>query len=82
LARLQLGRDLNTNFISGTNRGLTEEERKELLIQLRSAAIDFAKNNFPPSSYSLIPDIHAGRHKRSDFWPEILRNNQVKKFHR
>lgn len=38
LARLKAGRELDTNFISGTNRALTEQERKSLLIQLREAA--------------------------------------------
>lgn len=43
LARLKIGRELNTNFISGTNRGLTEQERKDLLIQLREAGAIWAK---------------------------------------
>jgi len=38
LARLKAGRELNTNFISGSTRALTEQERKSLLIQLRDSA--------------------------------------------
>ncbi len=45
LARVQVGRELDTNFISGSSRGLTEQERKNLLVQLRESSADWAKKS-------------------------------------
>lgn len=43
LARIKVGRELNTNFISGSSRAFTEQERKDLIIQLRQSAQQRAK---------------------------------------
>lgn len=43
LARLKMGRELDTNFISGSTRALTEQERKDLIVQLKQSAQQRAK---------------------------------------
>ncbi len=43
LARLKMGRELDTNFISGSSRALTEQERKDLIVQLKQSAQQRAK---------------------------------------
>jgi hypothetical protein len=69
LARLKIGRELNTNFISGTNRGLTEQERKDLLIQLREAGAIWAKKAWYAH---LVPERNAPVNQWRDFWPNLL----------
>jgi len=69
LARLKIGRELNTNFISGTTRSVTEQERKQLLLQLRESASERAQKLW----YShIVPSPTADETEWKIFWTNIL----------
>lgn len=69
LARLKAGRELNTNFISGSTRALTEQERKSLLIQLRDSAAQRATKVWYGH---LVPPRNANEEKWRMFWDRLI----------
>lgn len=68
LARLRTWRQLKTNFISWKDRWLTEQERNDLLLQLRRAAIVWAQTHDDIT----VPQLGDNELKWDMFWKEFL----------